>query len=277
MAGNKLALILALICATIASFIVYRTIKENGKPKVIEVPKTAVVFAKSAIPARTQITADQVELKAIPKVAVNKDVALKLEDVIGTISKSDILMGEQVNVNRLVRKGESLDLSFLIPSGMRAITIAVNEVAGVAGFIKPGEKVDVIGTLDSKNSGSDSVSWTVLQDVEVLAVAQEMGDPVKDNKNQTNKGSEAKVGTSVTLCVTPFQAQKIALAEEKGVLRLTLRPVLQEKQLNILPVRESNLIPSGSVYRPSPQPQQEQPGRKVEIIVGTKSQVITVY
>lgn len=270
MPGNKTALIVALICASIASVLVYQTMKQNSKPKVIEVPKTAVVCAKAFIPARTIITQDQVEVKSIPQEAVNKDSALKLEDVVGLVTKSDLIQGEQINLNRLLRKGEQVGLSFMIPPGMRAITIAVNEVAGVAGFVKPGERVDVIGTLDSQNT--ESVSWTVVQDVEVLAVAQDMGEPVKDNKNQAK---DAKVSTSVTLCVTPYQAQKIALAEEKGALRLTLRPALSEEQINVAPVRSSGLIPSGTRVSGGTKTQPSTT-RKVEVIIGSKSQTVTV-
>lgn len=270
MGGSKTALMLALICALIASVIVYRIVQEKSKPQLVAIPKTTVVYAKTAISARTTISAEQLELRQIPKEAVGTDSALALQDVIGLITKSEILPGEQLNLNRLVRKGDPVGLSFLIPSGMRAITIAVNEVVGVAGFIKPGERVDIIETLESGSSGS--ISWTVLQDVEVLAVSQDMVSPARDVKvGLASKQADPKVGTSVTIAVTPLQAQKVALAGEKGVLRLTLRPVLKEAELLIPPVREYNLLPS----YPSSSSTQSQ--KRIEIISGSKSQIITVY
>lgn len=288
MPGNKVALVLALICASVASFIVYKMIKSNSQPKTVEIPKTAVVIAKTAIPTRTVITEDQVEIKMVPKEAVNPGTALKLDEVVGLITKNDILEGEQVNTNRLVKKGEKIGLAFIIPPGMRAITIAVNEVAGVAGFVKPGEKVDVIGTMEPKKSEEGTVGWTVIQDVEVLAVAQDLGDiPKTDQKdtNAPNSKEQGKVGTSVTLAVTPDQAQKIALAEERGVLRLTLRPAVQEAEVKLNPVKESQLIPyqvaprppvrdiPSTVTVPAPTPR----GKQIEVISGGKSQIITVY
>ena len=63
----------------------------------------------------------------------------RLDEVVGMVTKSEILAGEQVNLNRVLKQGDNVSLSFLIPNGMRALTIAVDEVIGVAGFVKPGE------------------------------------------------------------------------------------------------------------------------------------------
>jgi pilus assembly protein CpaB len=283
MPNNKMALVLAFICASIASFFIYKVMKESSKPKVVNIPKTNIVVAKTVIPARSVVQAEQVELKAVPTEGVTRDTAQKIEEVVGSIAKSEILDGESINLNRLVRKGESVGLSFVIPPGMRAITIAMTEVIGVAGFIKTGEKVDIIGIVQSKNDNI-STAWTVLQDIEVLAVSQDMGNPVKDEKNgNTNSPSrvnEAKVGTSVTLAVTPLQAERVALAEQKGQLRLTLRPVLKENQLLLPSINENNLITGDSPIRitPSrPSTNSEPNHRKIEIISGGNTQILTVY
>ncbi len=270
--GNKKVLILALLSASIASIIVYRIIKEGSKPKLIELPKTGVVFAKTTIPAWSKITAEQVEIRFIPRDAAQPNLALKMEDVVGVTAKSEILEGEPVNLKRLAHHDDKLGLSFIIPKGKRAITIPVNEVLGVAGFIKPGEKVDLIGTFQPENS-KEIVSWTLLQDVEVLAVAQDMGAPGKDSKNPS--ALSAKVGTSVTLAVTPFQAQKIVLSEEKGTIHLALRPVQNEAELDIPYIRESNLLP-GHRKRSTPV-KTKSTGRYIEIISGGKSRFVRVY
>jgi pilus assembly protein CpaB len=270
--GNKTALILALVCAAIASIIVYHSIKEGSRPKIIETPKIGVVFAKITIPARSEVSADQLEVRIISKEAVNQDSALKIEDVVGLTTKAEIIQGEQVNLQRLVHKGDNVGLSFLIPPGMRAVTIPVNEVLGVAGFIKPGEKVDLIETLLPKNSG-ESISWTILQDIEVLAVSQDMGNLSKDSNNQ--QAADGKVSTSVTLAVTPIQAQKIVLSIEKGTIHLALRPALKEAEQNIPLIRESSLLPS-SKSPTSPKNIQHSSKRVIEVISGGNSQFITV-
>lgn len=272
MMGNKKSLIFALICAAVASFLVYRTVKIASKPIIVEPPKTQIVFAKTTIPARTVIKAEQLEVKMVPREAVTQDSAQKIQDLAGLITKSEIIQGEQVNLNRLFHKGDKMSLSFIIPKGMRAITIPIDEVIGVAGFIKPGEKVDLIGTIQPRGS-SESTSWTLLQDIEVLAVSQDMGISDRQQSPVGAQTTNAKVGTSVTLAVTPLQAEKVVLSKEKGTLHLTLRPVLKEAEQVVPAVRESNLFLSG---KSSPTPINKQPSKRViEVINGAKSKFVT--
>ena len=272
--GKNFVLIIAVICAAIASIFIYRILKEGSEPKIIEPPMTQTVVAKTTIPAGAIIDAAQLEVKLIPQEAVNQDSARKLQDVVGLTAKAEIMLGEQVNLNRLFRKGDPVGLAFLIPSGLRAITIPVNEVLGVAGFIKPGTRVDLIEILHPKDDGQ-GITWTLYQDIEVLAVSQDMGYPNRDSPGSANQATnEAKIGASVTLAVTPLQAQKIVLAVEKGVLHLALRPILQEKEQAIPVIRENNLLPGGKSIPSSPKPQSSK--RIIEIISGGKSTFITI-
>ena len=267
--GNKKYLIFALICGTVASFLVFRMIQITSRPKIIESPKAKIVFAKTAIPARTVITAEQLELKTVPQEVVTNDSVLAVGDIVGLITKTELIQGEPVNVNRLFRKGDKLSLSAIIPEGKRAITIPIDEIIGVAGFVKPGERVDLIGTIQPRGH-SESTSWTLLQDIEVLAVSQDMG--ISSNGN--SQGANGKVGTSVTLAVTPLQAEKVILSKEKGTLHLALRPILKEGEQSVPAIRESSLLSSGKTTR---SPIRKQPSRKViEVINGSKSKMITV-
>ncbi|MGE5605095.1 MAG: Flp pilus assembly protein CpaB [Bacteroidota bacterium] len=266
--GNKKYLVFALLCGAVASLLVFHTVKRASKPKIVEPPKTEIVFAKVTIPARTVVTAEQLEVKPVPKEVVTKDSVIKIADIVGLITKAEIIQGEPVNINRLFRKGDKLSLSAIIPQGMRAITIPVDEVIGVAGFVRPGERVDLIGTIQPKGH-SESTSWTLLQDIEVLAVSQDMGI-----SGATQRGN-GKVGTSVTLAVTPLQAEKVVLSKEKGTLHLALRPILKEAEQVVPSIRESSLLSSG---KSTPTPVKREPSRKViEIINGSKSKLITVY
>ena len=268
--GNKKYLIFALLCGVVASLLVFRAVKLASKPKLVEPPKVEIVFAKATIPARTLVLAEQLEVKPVPKEVVTKDAVINIEDIVGLITKTELLQGEPVNINRLFRKGDKLSLAAIIPQGMRAITIPIDEVIGVAGFIKPGERVDLIGTIQPKGH-SESTSWTLLQDIEVLAVSQDMG--ISGNGNPQAAGG--KVGTSVTLAVTPLQAEKVVLSKEKGRLHLALRPILKEAEQTVPSIRESSLLSSGNK---NPSPVKKEPSRKViEVINGTKSKFITVY
>jgi len=289
MAGNRVALILAVICATGASVLVYQTMKRSSKAKVVEIPKVPVVIAKDNIPARMIIQTDQLEVKLVPKDTVNPEAATKITELQGLITKSELLKGEPINLNRIVKKGERLGLSFIIPEGKRAITVAVNEVNGVGGFIKPGDIVDVLGVLEPKNSTNGSYSWTVVQQLAVLAVAQDMGasDPEKnkaDGKTASKKNdpnseqTEGKISTSVTLAVTPEEAQLVTLASEKGALRLTMHPIIPQLVSKLNPVNETTLIPKMPTKIIHTERKIASPiETKVEVISGNKAQYINVY
>lgn len=193
MPGNKMALILSLVCALIASGLVYRMIKNNKAAKVAEIPKIEVVCAKVAIPARSVIASTQLELRKIPKEGANPAALHAITEAVGLVTKSEILQGEPIIKERLLEKGQKYTLSFMIPPGMRAITVAIDEVKGVAGFVKPGERVDVVGTFKVEDA-KGYTSWTLVQNVEVLALAQDMGEPVKTEPKDKKTANEKTDG-----------------------------------------------------------------------------------
>jgi pilus assembly protein CpaB len=288
MSGNKVALVLSLLCALIASFLVYRTLRQKSAPQVVEPPKVAVVYAKKPIPARSAVTLEQLELRRIPVELVNPDAIRECKAAVGLIARSSIMQGETVLKGRLLQKGQPYSLSLLIPQGMRAMTIAINEIKGVAGFLKPGERVDVIGTYEFAEPKTQHLAWTVLQDAEILAVAQNMGDPERPQKGDAKTAGQkdpAKLGASVTLAVTPEQAQQVALSEELGALRLTLRPLLAEQPAKLAPLAETALLPrtqasprkKGRVAPVAHTAPAQPQGQKIEVISGGKTQYITVY
>src|SRR5262249_16169427 len=129
--------------------------------------------------------------------------------------------GEHVLDAKLAGKGAGRGLAALIPKGMRAFTIQTTSVvAGVAGFVLPGSRVDVLLTVSSQGGNNDQTgggtTTTLLQGVEILAVDQRLQAPA-ENKNNL------KELQSVTLLVTPDQAAKLDLGQNKGLLHLTLR------------------------------------------------------
>jgi pilus assembly protein CpaB len=192
--------------------------------------------------------------------------------VVGRIAKQTLYPGEPIFAQKVSGSNTKGGLTAMIPDGMRAVTISVTEVKGVAGFVKPGDHVDVLTTFDVKKAGGDDSTKrakTVLQDVLVLASAQNMVDnsqidmdapdgvvrgeatPVtpnelkkeKDDKTKAKKPSPqelekqakerakekkdaekaAKLVSSVTLALSPEQAETMTLAEETGTIRLALR------------------------------------------------------
>ncbi len=215
MKGGRLMLLLALIPGLLAAALAYKYVSRATRPGPVSVKGIPVVAAKSAIAPRTRITQDLIYVREFPVEAVHPRAALDAEQILGLVTKHQILEGEQIIMDRLYGEDERAGLASSIPADRRAVTVPLNEVAGVAGFVKPGDRVDVIATVSAAGQTGD-VALTVLEDVEVLAIAQETEDRTQ---------GKAKVSTSATLAVTPAQAERLALAEEMGDLRLALRPV----------------------------------------------------
>jgi pilus assembly protein CpaB len=174
-----------------------------------------VAVALVDIPMGTTINSNQVGLSSWPKDLYPKDAFGDIKPLVGRTAMRDFLRGEPVVESKLVPTGKSSGLlSLKVPAGMRAFSVKVNEVVGVGGFIVPDSRVDVVVTTAvSPQRQQDQVAKTFLQDVLVLASGQIVEQ--KDNKPIT-------VNT-VTLAVTPSDAEKLALASNDGKIQLVLR------------------------------------------------------
>jgi pilus assembly protein CpaB len=167
------------------------------------------------IPLGSTINPNQVALSPWPKDNYPKDVVVDPKVAVGRTALRDFVRGEPVVESKLVplNKASGL-LSLRVPPGMRAFSVKVNEVVGVGGFIVSDSRVDVVVTtsLSSRNQ-QDQFSKIVLEDIRVLAAGRETEQ--KDNKPVT-------VNT-VTLAVTPEEAEKLALATNDGKIQLVMR------------------------------------------------------
>ncbi|MNL37694.1 hypothetical protein D3C87_1598540 [compost metagenome] len=145
--------------------------------------------------------------------------------------------GDPITDEKLLEPGEAAMTALPIPKGKRAVTVKVDEVVGVAGFIQPNSIVDVIGTWDVEGTPHSKV---ILQQLQVLAVAQEAGKPDE---------SKARVTSSVTLAVTPAEAEKIILSTERGSIRLAMRSPEESSQVTTAGITPAAL--SGVRAKPS--------------------------
>ena len=173
-----------------------------------------VLAAKVEIPAGEKIIAEQLTTLRLPRSAMPEGVYDSNEKVIGRVATERIAPRELVTRFRLAPEGAAAGLSALIPEGFRAMTVKVDDEGEVAGFLKPGTLVDVLAVINPPNDGPNQspVSKIILQNIRVLA-----GGPKPD---QARNAREAK---SVTLLVTPEQAEKLVLSASDGKLRLALR------------------------------------------------------
>jgi len=179
-----------------------------------------VVVAAVDVPRGSVISSDHVAIQQWPKALMPNGSMEQIENALNRSVMVPLVKGEPILDGKLAAKDAGRGLAALIPQGLRAFTIATPKIqAGVGGFILPGNRVDVL--LTTTSSGSDDptgggATTTLLQNVEVLAVAQRLDAP---DSNRINP-DELK---SVTLLVTPDQAAKLDLGMNKGTLHLSLR------------------------------------------------------
>ena len=148
---------------------------------------------------------------------IQEDSEITAESLIGAVSVSSISAGAPILDNRLVKPGNRGFMSAVLPTGMRAISVRITATSGNAGFVFPGDRVDILLTheVDIKSSGRKKarVSETILRDVRVLAI----------NQSTDNPTHTPSIGKTATLEVTPKDAEKIALIRRMGELSLILR------------------------------------------------------
>ncbi|MGH9938205.1 MAG: Flp pilus assembly protein CpaB [Blastocatellia bacterium] len=176
-----------------------------------------VVIAKYEIPPGEKIVAGQLTTVRLPGAATPEGAYDSPEKIVGRVAGARIAPRELVTLSRLAPEGAAAGLSALVPEGYRAMTVNVDDEAGIAGFLSPGTMVDVLAVINPPNDGSgqNPISKIVLQNIKVLANGQ--------NLDQPKNGSEPDKVKTVTLLVTPEQAEKLVLSSVDGKLRLALR------------------------------------------------------
>lgn len=173
-----------------------------------------VVTAVRNIAPGEVITANDVALRSIVAADAPEGTFVSIEQVQGRVANTQLVAGQPVLRGLLAPEGMEAGLQALIPEGMRAITIEINEFSGLAGMIRPGAIVDVVSTLQGNNE--DAMARTIVQGVRVTAVGQRVS-PIDEPDEETPPAR------SVTLLVTPEQAEQIELAAVTSRPRLVLR------------------------------------------------------
>ena len=209
-------LVFAFVVAGCASLLLYRLTMSHSSAQAAPTTTKALVASRrtsnSESSSRTRTSRTSPGPAACPPNAV-----LKREDIIGRGVTTTIYDGEPILENRLAPKGAGGGLAAMIPSGMRAVAVRVNDVVGVAGFVVPGMRVDVLisGNPPSPNSATQgSLTRTLLQNIEVLSAGQDF--------KKDNEGKPQGVGV-VNLLVTPEQAEMLSLASNQTTIQLVLR------------------------------------------------------
>lgn len=206
----------SLVFALVVSAIFYNLTARAGAPAAnapeVKEMKDVVVAARP-LSIGTAIKPGDVKVNKVPADQFPKNAFTKVEEVMDRPVVSNILLEEPVILGRLGERGSGQGIAPIIPVGMRAVTVRVTEVVGVAGFVLPGMRVDVLVTGRPPDS-NDTVTTTVLQNIVVLSAGQTYQPDAKGQAINAN---------TVTLLVSPEQAELLTLAGNEGRIQLVLR------------------------------------------------------
>jgi len=258
--------VLALVLGAIASWSVYKHLEARSGAG--NIATEAYVVAAGDLGVGTKIADKDVKLVRFPVGSAPQESFSSKAAVIGRGVVIPIFKGEFIVRGKLAAENAGSGLPALIPNGMRAVSVRVNEVVQVAGFVQPGTRVDVL--LTGNPAGSEQQTTTVLENVLVIAAG---------SKLERNTAGEAQMAPVITLLVSPEDAQKLTLASNEGRIQLSLR--------NPLDNRESDLkaVKTGSLYQVAPPPVAHKvvdkkpalppppPVYSVEVIRGSKIEV----
>ncbi|MBI4125675.1 MAG: Flp pilus assembly protein CpaB [Deltaproteobacteria bacterium] len=228
---------------------------------------TYVLAAAKDILANTQIDETMVGRIQVPRKFVQPMALTSLRDAIGRVAFAPIHEGEQILGTKLIQLGSQTGLAMKIPVGFRAVSIAVNEVTGVAHLIRADDFIDVLGSFDfGDQAQAKKYTYTLFENIQVLAVEQNMGEGFTTGLPKEEKGegvlsrliAEQKAGgqgMTLTLAMSPEDAQRLVLSQETGSISVALRPRFgSDNILKLEPVTPYDLTGLKSLIRQSKQP-----------------------
>lgn len=246
-ARTALVIAIATVMASIATYGVYLAVSRIPV-REIEVASTKVVVAAGTLPTGMQLQDKDLKLVAWPTSSPVPGAFARIEDVVRRGLVAGVVENEPITESKLAPLTSGAGLPPTIPPGMRAMSVRVDDVIGVAGFVVPGTRVDVVVTMSSATSQDKPMSRTVLGNVLVLTSGTRI------DQEQARKG-EAQPTSVVTLAVTPDDAERIALASSSGRISLALRNPLDVDPTQTAGIKLDALMagPGGSPTPPDPQ------------------------
>ncbi len=213
---TAVVVLVAVLLAAIASFGMYRVVSARPASEGSAVKTVDVVVAQHPLPLGTRLTRDHVKLAKWPADTQVPGAFAKVDEVVDRGLIATVEENEPLTAAKLAPLEAGAGLPPSIPPGMRAISVKVNEVVGVAGFVVPGTRVDVMVTLTNRQAQQESMTRVVVSNVQVLTAGTRY-----DQENA--KDGKPIPSTVVTLLVSPEDGERIALAASEGQIMLTLR------------------------------------------------------
>jgi pilus assembly protein CpaB len=259
-----LMLAVALASGGLAALLALRYLRQQSQPLAQPIRSRMVVAARP-LPVGTVVQEQHLKTIEWSGGALPMGYIANPQDVVGRGLISSLQENEPVLESKLAAKGAGGGLPVIINEGMRGLTMRVNEVSGVSGFVTPNTRVDVLLTMDDKSTGGEPATRIIMQDMKVLAAGQSL-QPDKEGKPQSVP--------VVTFLVTPEQAETLALASQQGSIQLALR-----NQMDTMPVKTNgtrrSVLMAGPVSRA---PRRAGPARApVAAAPQPSQQVVEVY
>lgn len=261
-------LLMALVFGAVATFMALGWMKSQSQRQVQQAPPSPtapVVVAAKDIDAANAIKVQQLSVVQWPKDSCPKGGFAAPEELAGRVAVLPMRAGEPILEPKLAPQGTPAGMVALVSPEKRAMTVKVDEASGVAGFVIPNNRVDVVGTNSRGDFSTDPFARVVLENLRVLGTGQKIIEKDPDGKPQ--------VVPTVTLEVTPKEGERLALAAQEGHLSLVLRSQKDENPVETKGVRISKLFkssPSGTPDNP------EELGLSVQIIRRQKVESLNV-
>src|SRR3954452_5998879 len=193
----------------------------NNQPvKTVNTPQQAVVVAAGDLQLGSELKKEDITVVQFPAGKTPEGFFSKPEEVLGRGVIVPIVKNEPILKAKLASKEAGSGLPPVIPEGMRAVSVRVDEVVGVAGYVLPGNRVDVLATANPTDQRSDTTTKVILSNVQVLTAGTRM--------EQDQENTKPIAVTVVTLLVFPEQSERLALASTEGKIQLALRNPLDQ-------------------------------------------------
>jgi pilus assembly protein CpaB len=225
----------AFLVALGVSLFTYRELSRRLKPSGEDMMQ--LVVAALPVQVGAKLTEADLRLTSWSRATPIEGSYQQIADGVGRGVLVPMVPNEPVLASKLAGEGSGAGLTSTIPDGMRAVSIKVNDVIGVAGFVVPGTRVDVILSGSPNSQGEISMSKVILENIQVLTAGQNLAT------DDTGQPLNVQV---VTLLVTPEQSQTLALAQVDGRIQLALRNPMDLRETNPNVTRRENLFAGGS-------------------------------
>jgi pilus assembly protein CpaB len=210
-------LAIAIVLGGIAAKVGHDLLARRAAPKSVVVNVARVVVARDNVAAGAALKATDLATSNVAEGSVAPGSFTDINQLVSRVVTMPVIKGQPILKNMLAPEGSGKGLTAIVPDGMRAVTLEVNEVSGVAGLLVTGCHVDIVTTLAGGGDASSMISRTVARNLPIVAVGRRLSESGKDD------GPESQLARTVTLLVTPRQAELIDLATHNGMPRLVLR------------------------------------------------------